>query len=50
MLQPYIESAIALSDYYIDDEETQELPFLSVGRNGLPAVSWIQKCRNVSVD
>ena len=24
MLQPYIESATALSDYYIDDEEQQE--------------------------
>ena len=31
MLQPYIESATALSDYYIDDEEMQEFP-VSVGR------------------
>ena len=26
MLQSYIESATALSDYYIDDEEAQEFP------------------------
>ena len=27
MLQPYIGSPTALSDYYLDDEETQEFPF-----------------------
>ena len=26
MLQPYIESATLLSDYIVDDEETQEFP------------------------
>ena len=31
MLQPYMESATTLSDYYIDDEETKEFP-VSVGR------------------
>ena len=31
MCQPYIESATAFSDYYIDDEETQEF-LVFVGR------------------
>ena len=44
MLQPYIVSAITLSDHYIDNEEIEKLPVLSVIRNGLPAPSWTQKC------
>ena len=42
MLQPFIESAIALSDHYIDNEEIEKFPVLSVIRNGLPALSWTQ--------
>ena len=47
MLQPYIESATALSDYIDNEEGPQEFPFfLSGGRNGLPTLSWT----HVSVD
>ena len=42
MCHPYIESANALSD--VDDENRKNFRFLSVGRNGLPALSWTQKC------
>ena len=41
-MQPYIASATALSDYYV--EEQQEFPIFVIGRNGLPALSWTQKC------
>ena len=45
MCHPYIGSATALSDYYIDDEEPQEFPIF-VGRlNGLPVLSCTQKCK-----
>ena len=32
------------SPNYIHDEEIEEFPILSVGRNGLPALNWTQKC------
>ena len=45
MLQPYIESAITLSEHYnIDNEKIEKLPVMSVIRNGLPALNWTQKC------
>ena len=48
MLQPYIESAITLYDHYnIDNEEIEKLQVLSVIRNGLPALSWTQKCEYI---
>ena len=42
MCQPYIESATTLSD--VDDEELQEFHIFVSRHNGLPALSWTQKC------
>ena len=48
MCHPYIESAFALSDYYIDDEEKQEFPVF-VGHQKLTSAMKL-KARKAMVD